>query len=284
MALLLGQCSAARPVKTYCKMSTALASHAAPTNLQPKPPPFTEPAIEIQPKFDSGYDVPMTICQPEPQKRSDAVMNLKLGFRRFRPRCKVGDRTPATARGSANPLLNTFRQKVEPFSKTALTARSNPGHSARVNKPPRNLLALPAHYIPRPPANKNTILEFALGGVRHVPLPTDELTNEMLPKLEFPEWFLPKVAEHELNNGLKFTVNQFGETTKSVAATEILGKLNSARDVVSQARQEIVFKSKSKREVNVRKICMDCPAVGRCCPCCSPLRHKQMLKRSAQQN
>lgn len=281
MALLLGQCGSKRPGQTYSKMSTALNFDAAP-NLQPKPPPFTKPAIEIQPKFDSGYDVPMTICQPEPQKRSDAVMNLKLGFRKFRPCCKVGDRIPATARGSANPLLNTFRQKVEPFSKAALTARSNPGHNARVNKPPRNLLALPAHYIPSQPANKNTILEFALGGVRHVPLPTDELSDKMLPKLEFPEWFLPKVAEHELNNGLKSTVNQFGETTKSVAATEILRKLNSARDVVSQARQEIVFKS--KREVNVRKMCVDCPAVGRCCPCCSPLRHKQMLKRSTQQN
>ena len=82
-------------------------------------------------------------------------MDLKIGIRMSKPKFKLGS---VTERGLDDPSLATFEHKVA-LNSGALTARSNPGHEARVHKPSRNLLALPAHYVPSPPANKYKILE-----------------------------------------------------------------------------------------------------------------------------
>ena len=129
-------------------------------------------------------------------------------------------------------------------------------------------------------AAQRVLCRFALGGARHVQMDHSENTRVVVPKLVFPAWFLPRVAQQELHTGLKHTANQFGEETRSARATEILGKLNSARDVVAQARQEVVFASKHEARVHVG--CVNDHIVGRCCPCCTPLRHryrdKQMIR------
>lgn len=255
MSLLLGgkDTSATKHTRTYCRISRALTYQS---NLTPKPPTKSklEP-IMVPPKFDCGHDVHSSICDPPPQKRTDARVDLRGGFRRPRPRCKMSERIPATARGSPNPLLTSFRARVEPKSARRSLEEAP---ETLLPKPPRDLHRAPAHWQPRSPTNKHRVLEFALGGCRYVPLPDcSEEPKVVIPKLQFPKWFLPRLAPHELNRLVgdpSCIANQFGEETKSVTATQILGKLNTARlanQVLKEARP-VVFNN--MLEVNVHHL------------------------------